>query len=53
MGDDGSVVVGGATVEDWYIPNLGGWDMVAVKLDAEGNVLWKWQVTTGVLAAEF
>lgn len=45
MADDGSVVVVGATLGDWSIPNVGGWDMAAFKLDADGALIWKWQVT--------
>lgn len=45
MRDDGSVVVAGSTWGDWDIPNVGGWDFTAFKLDANGMLLWKWQVS--------
>lgn len=45
LDDDGSVVVAGATRGEWAIPNLGEWDFAAFKLDADGNLLWTWQVT--------
>lgn len=44
MGDDGSVVVVGATLGVWNIANVGGWDLAAFKLDADGSLMWKWQV---------
>lgn len=46
MGEDASVVVVGGTGGAWDIPNIGGWDMAAFKLDANGTLLWKWQVTS-------
>lgn len=48
MGKDGSVVLGGMTKGDWDGVNVGEGtqDMVAVRLDADGNLLWKWQVGT-------
>lgn len=45
MGEDASVVVVGGTGGDWDTPNIGDWDMAAFKLDANGTLLWKWQVT--------
>lgn len=41
---DGSVVLSGDTNGSFSGSNTGGFDFVAVKLDADGNVLWKWQV---------
>ncbi|CAN0042780.1 unnamed protein product, partial [Laminaria digitata] len=43
MVDDGSVVVVGRTEGDWDIPNIGSFDMVAFKLDADATLLWTWQ----------
>lgn len=40
---DGSVVLAGSTSGDWQGNNLGKSDFAAVKLDADGNLLWKWQ----------
>lgn len=48
MGLDGSVVLAGYTGGDWASPNAGGNDFAAVKLDADGMLLWQWQGgTTG------
>lgn len=44
MKDDGSVVVAGSTAGDWDIPSIGGRDFAAFSLDANGDLLWKWQV---------
>lgn len=44
MGLDGSVVLAGYTGGDWASPNAGGNDFAAVKLDADGMLLWQWQV---------
>ena len=52
MGDDASVVVVGGTGGDWNAPNMGGWDFAAFKLDANGTLLWKWQVTTATLVVD-
>lgn len=43
-GDNGSVILVGSSYGDWDGSNKGGKDFVAVKLDADKNVLWKWQV---------
>lgn len=45
MGLDGSVVLAGYTAGDWAAENQGGNDFAAVKLDADGTLLWQWQVT--------
>lgn len=45
VGDDGSVVVAGGTWGNVCVVNQGGPDMAAFKLDADGTLLWKWQVT--------
>ena len=44
MADDGSVVVAGYTWGDWDGVNAGGYDFVAIKLDAAGEEVWVWQV---------
>lgn len=44
MGEDGSVVVAGLTHGNWGAANLGSGDFAAFKLDANGTLLWKWQV---------
>lgn len=44
--EDGSAVLSGSTTGDWNVTNLGGTDFAALKLDADGELLWKWQVTT-------
>lgn len=48
MGDDGSVVLAGVTWGEWArSADTNGGDMAAVKLDADGAVLWRWQVLIG------
>lgn len=44
IGHDDSVVLAGYTTGDWNAENAGGTDFVAVKLDADGNEVWTWQV---------
>lgn len=44
-GPDGSIVLAGYTDGSWDAPSKGGTDFAAVNLDAEGAVLWRWQVT--------
>ena len=41
---DGSSVLAGHTYGDWNATNAGNNDLMAVKLDANGSVLWEWQV---------
>ena len=41
-----SVVLAGYTYGNWN-GNVGGGDFAAVKLDSEGNELWRWQVRYG------
>ena len=43
-GDNGSVILVGTTYGNWSETNQGGGDFAAVKLDANGSVLWRWQV---------
>lgn len=42
--DGSSVFFGGYTTGDWYGTNAGAEDFAALQLDADGTVLWKWQV---------
>lgn len=42
--EDGSVLMAGWTSGNWDGAKGGFYDFVAVKLDADGNVLWNWQV---------
>ena len=41
---DGSVVLAGETRGSWNATSAGDLDWAAMKLDAEGTVVWKWQV---------
>lgn len=41
---DGSMVFAGKTDGDWGKENAGKSDFVAMKLDIDGNLLWRWQV---------
>lgn len=45
----GEVVLVGRTEGSWAASNVGGYDFCAAKLDADGNELWSWQVTNGIL----
>ena len=47
-GSDGSVVLAGYTKGAWIGANDGSYDFAAVKLDAEGTEVWRWQVTTSL-----
>lgn len=44
MGPDDSVVLAGYTRGNWSTENGGGVDFAAVKLDADGREVWRWQV---------
>lgn len=46
LAEDGSAVLSGSTTGHWNATNLGEPDFAAVKLDVNGALLWKWQVTT-------
>ena len=44
-GQDGSIVLAGVTEGSWQGAHLGGTnDFAAVKLDADGVEVWRWQV---------
>ena len=42
---NGTFVLAGSTSGDWNGSNVGDRDFAALKLDADGNVIWKWQVS--------
>lgn len=44
--EDDSVVLVGDTFGDWAAINIGAGDVAAVKIDSEGQELWRWQVST-------
>lgn len=47
IGNDGSVVMAGYTEGNWSTTNagdLGTRDFAAAKIDADGVLIWKWQV---------
>lgn len=44
LAEDSSVVVSGYSRGSYGAVNAGSADFVAVKLDPNGTVLWKWQV---------
>ena len=48
MSDDGSVVLVGYTYGSWSTTNAGYYDCVAIKLNANGTMLWTWQVNSNV-----
>lgn len=41
---DGSVVLAGYTEGAWGLTSSGNDDFAAVKLGAQGDVIWRWQV---------
>ncbi|CAN0213505.1 unnamed protein product [Ascophyllum nodosum] len=43
VSEDGSVVLAGQTDGSWNATSAGVSDWAAMKLDAEGTVVWKWQ----------
>lgn len=43
--DDGTIVLGGYTEADWAGSSAGGTDFAMVALDADGEEIWRWQVT--------
>lgn len=44
-GQDGSTVLVGSTEGSWKVGHAGGQnDFAAVKLDADGGEIWRWQV---------
>ena len=50
---DGTIVLGGITDGDWSGANTGGFDIGLVALDADGEEIWRWQVTYSTKAAGF
>ena len=42
--DDGSVIIAGYTEGSYGAVNSGSTDFVAVKIDRDANLMWKWQV---------
>ena len=42
--DDGSVIIAGNSAGSYEDLNAGSYDFVAVKIDGDGNTVWKWQV---------
>lgn len=46
VGSDGSTVLVGHSKGDWNGTNAGDYDFVALKVDAQGEIIWKWQVKT-------
>lgn len=44
VGTDGSIFLGGGTYGDWNAVIAGDADFAAIKLDADGAQVWKWQV---------
>lgn len=42
--DDGSVTIAGNTLGSYGAENAGNFDFVAIKIDRDGNTIWRWQV---------
>lgn len=47
--EDGGFVLAGRTDGTWNTTSSGGLDFAAVKLDVDGNELWRWQVRESLL----
>lgn len=43
-GEDDSVVLGGSTSRDWAGTNASSVDFAVIKIDWDGNEIWRWQV---------
>ena len=43
-GGDGSVILAGSSSGNWSGVTLGEMDFIAIKLDSDGNEMWRWQV---------
>lgn len=43
--EDGSVIFAGYTEGDWNVTHIGGGDFAAGKLNPDGSIQWKWQVS--------
>lgn len=52
VGGDGSIVLVGGSPGVWTTQHEDEWDFVAVKLDANGNEVWRWQVRRCVPSAQ-
>lgn len=44
-GDDGSVMLAGRTSVDWSGTNAGEYDFAAVKVDGDGQEIWRWKAS--------
>ena len=52
MGGDGSVILAGYTCGNRIITQVGECDIVVVKFDLNGTLLWTWQVTVACLLVQ-
>lgn len=48
ISDNDSVVLVGHTKGNWSSKNVGYYDCVAIKLDADRTMMWAWQVNQNV-----
>lgn len=53
IGEDESVVLAGYSSGNWNGTVMGGADCTAVKLDADGKELWRWQVSNRQHSSRF
>ena len=54
IAEDGSILVAFRTDGDWDGVNVGRDDFAAVKLDANGTEIWRWQVSqAGLMSSEY
>lgn len=44
VGEDGSVVLAGESAGSWNGLKKGSLDFIAIKIDSEGEEMWRWQV---------
>lgn len=49
--DDGSILLSGFTADSFAGKNIGSYDVAAIKLDANGNEIWRYQVSDIAIAS--
>lgn len=47
VGSNGTYVFAGHSEGVWNGTNAGGYDFVVFKVDAQGDIIWIWQVNAG------
>lgn len=50
--ESGGIVIAGLTDGSWNSSNAGGWDLMMLQLDSDGNLVWIWQVKVAAVVLE-